>query len=100
MCPIHAPSVFGIGSRVSLSAQPIGSLWDTPLPQLLAEYRAEAHPVCGPLVEGGPARLARAYGIAPETGPADACHLCFQARRALIDRFPEVLTPRQVYGLD
>ncbi|MDH3596668.1 MAG: radical SAM protein [Rhodospirillales bacterium] len=78
----------------------IGSIWDTRLPRLLAEYRAEAHPVCGPLVEGGPARLAEVHGIAPEAGPADACHLCFQARRALIDRFPEYLTPRQVYGLD
>jgi hypothetical protein len=78
----------------------IGSLWETPLPRLLGEYRAPAHPLCGPLVEGGPARLAQAYGIAPETGAVDACHLCFQTRRALIDRFPQYLTPRQAYGLN
>ena len=78
----------------------IGSLWETPLSRLLAEYRVPAHPLCGPLVEGGPARLAQVYGIAPENGAVDACHLCFRVRRALIDRFPEYLTPRQAYGLD
>ena len=78
----------------------IGSLWETPLTRLLAEYRADSHPLCGPLLEGGPARLAQVYGIAPENGAVDPCHLCFLVRRALIDRFPEYLTPRQVYGLD
>lgn len=78
----------------------IGSLWATPLAELLAAYRAPEHPLCGPLVEGGPARLAKVHGLAPEHGAVDACHLCFQVRRALIDRFPAYLTPRQVYGLD
>ncbi len=78
----------------------IGSLWKTPLSQLFAAYRAQSHPICGPLVEGGPARLAEAYGFVPEDGAVTACHLCFLARRALIDRFPDYLTPRQVYGLN
>ena len=26
-------------------------------------------------------------------------HFCFEIRRVLIDRFPQYLTPRQVYGL-
>ena len=30
----------------------------------------------------------------------DECHYCFLVRRSLIDRFPEHLAPRQVYGLD
>jgi hypothetical protein len=51
-------------------------------------------------VEGGPARLAEAYGFAPEDSAVTACHLCFLVRRALIDRFPDCLTPRQVYGLN
>jgi hypothetical protein len=78
----------------------IGSLWKTPLSRLFAGYRAQSHPICGPLVEGGPARLAEAYGFAAEDGAVTACHLCFLARRALIDRFPDCLTPRQVYGLN
>jgi hypothetical protein len=52
----------------------------------------------GPLVEGGPAELARFYALTPESGAVDACDLCFRTRRALLDRFPEYLTPRQVYG--
>jgi hypothetical protein len=43
--------------------------------------------------------MAEAYGFTPEDGAMTACHLCFLARRALIDRFPDYLTPRQVYGL-
>jgi MoaA/NifB/PqqE/SkfB family radical SAM enzyme len=77
----------------------IGSLWQTPLSRLFADYRAASHPICGPLVEGGPARLAEVHGLAAEERAVTACHLCFRARRALIDRFPDYLTPRQVYGL-
>ncbi|MDH3230376.1 MAG: radical SAM protein [Alphaproteobacteria bacterium] len=77
----------------------IGNIWHTPLPQLLTEYDADAHPVCGPLLAGGPARLARKSRIAVDEGFVDACHLCFLARRALLDRFPEALTPRQAYGV-
>jgi hypothetical protein len=78
----------------------IGSLWETPLSRLFAAYRAQSHPICGPLVEGGPARLAETYGFASEDSAVTACHLCFVIRRALIDRFPDCLTPRQVYGLN
>jgi hypothetical protein len=78
----------------------IGSLWKTPLSRLFTAYRAQSHPICGPLVEGGPARLAEAHGFAPEDSAVSACHLCFLVRRALIDRFPDYLTPPQVYGLN
>jgi hypothetical protein len=77
----------------------IGNMWDTPLRRLLAEYDADAHPVCGPLLAGGPAQLADDYGCADEDGYVDACHLCFTTRRALLDRFPDSLTPRQAYGV-
>jgi len=30
----------------------------------------------------------------------DACHLCYRTRQALLERFPEYLAPRQVYGLE
>ena len=78
----------------------IGNVWRTPLKQLLAEYDADAHPVIGPLLAGGPAQLARACGVAAKEGYVDACHLCFKTRRALLDDFPEALTPRQVYGAE
>ncbi len=49
-------------------------------------------------MEGGPARLAEAYEFTPEDNAVSSCHLCFLVRRALIDRFPDCLAPRQVYG--
>jgi len=30
---------------------------------------------------------------------ADACHLCYQARTTLRERFPQVLNPDQMYGV-
>lgn len=77
----------------------IGNMWETPLSELMANYRADAHPICGPLIRGGPAELARKYGVDDEAGYVSACHLCYSARKALIDDYPEELTPRQVYGL-
>jgi hypothetical protein len=58
----------------------------------------DAHPVIGPLLAGGPAELARRYGLTPKEGYADACHLCYETRLALCERFPDVLTPDQMYG--
>jgi hypothetical protein len=78
----------------------IGNLWETPLPALVASYNPDAHPIVGPLLRGGPARLAEEYGIPHEDGYVDVCHFCYSARKALVDRFPNLLAPRQVYGLD
>ena len=78
----------------------MGNMWETPLSALVREYDAETHPVCGPLVRGGPAGLAREYGVEHGKSYIDECHLCFDVRRALLERFPQYLAPRQVYGLD
>lgn len=78
----------------------MGNVWQRPLSQLLEEYDAEAHPICGPLLEGGPALLTDRYGVEPEKEYVDECHLCYATRLALLDRFPQYLAPRQVYGLD
>jgi hypothetical protein len=77
----------------------LGNMWKTPLSRLVQDYDGRQHAICGPLLEGGPARLATKYGVSHEGSYVDVCHLCFEARRALIDRFPEYLAPRQVYGL-
>jgi hypothetical protein len=65
----------------------------------VAEYDPSAHPICGPLVRGGPAEVARTYGVELDGDFVDECHHCFAVRRALADRFPKQLAPRQVYGL-
>jgi hypothetical protein len=77
----------------------IGNMWEVPLSVLLKEYRADSHPICGPLVKGGPASLARQYGVEHEAGYVDECHFCYVVRRCLIDRFPRHLAPKQVYGI-
>jgi hypothetical protein len=77
----------------------MGCVWKTPLSKLVREYDPDAHPICGPLLRGGPAALAQEFNFPCEERYIDACHLCFAVRLALIDRFPEFLAPRQVYGL-
>ncbi len=77
----------------------IGNLFQKPLKQLMEEYEPQKHPICGPLLSGGPAKLAEEYGIKVEPGYVDACHMCFLVRRALLKQFPQYLAPPQVYGI-
>ena len=77
----------------------MGNMWDVPLSKIVKQYDADSHPICRLLVNGGPALLAREYSVPHEADYVDACHLCYLVRRALIDRFPQCLAPRSVYGL-
>lgn len=77
----------------------MGNMWEVPLPKLVAEYDAPRHPICGPLLRGGPAELAKRHGVTPESGYVDECHLCWESRKALLDRFPQYLAPKPVYGV-
>jgi MoaA/NifB/PqqE/SkfB family radical SAM enzyme len=76
----------------------IGNLFEKPLKEICAEYDAEAHPICGPLLEGGPAALVTEYNLPHKSFYADACHLCYEARIMLRPRFPQQLSPDQMYG--
>ena len=75
-------------------------MWQTPLSDLVANYEPHQHPIVGPLLKGGPHCLAEKYDINLENDAVDECHFCYQVRRLLLDRFPEYLGPRQVYGLE
>lgn len=76
----------------------LGNIWQHSLKELLRDYTPAEHPICGPLVAGGPARLAQVLGFAPpREGVADACHLCWLARRASREEYPGILEPAQVY---
>ena len=77
----------------------IGNLFERPLKDICATYEPGTHPITGPLLAGGPAELVRRYDLPHSEGYADACHLCYSARRALRDRFPNLLGPDQVYGI-
>jgi len=76
----------------------IGNLFDRPLKEICANYDPDGHPICGLLLEGGPAALVSEYNLPHEAKYADACHLCYQARLALRGRFPQRLGPDQMYG--
>lgn len=78
----------------------MGNCWKTPLSRLAKEYDAQNHPICGPLIRGGPIRLIEEHGLNLRDEYVDECHLCYAARIALIDKFPQFLAPRQVYGLE
>jgi hypothetical protein len=78
----------------------LGNLEMNTLRELVDGYDPHAHPIIEPLVAGGPAELVRRFDLSHEDGYVDACHLCYEARAALRERFPETLGPPQVYGLD
>ncbi len=75
----------------------IGNMFDEPLEDICAGYIPENHQVIGPLVKGGPLELAKKYNITPEKKYADACHFCFEVRKKLLNKFPDILTPLQAY---
>jgi len=77
----------------------MGNMWDIPLSKIVRQYDADSHPICRPLVSGGPARLAKDHDVPHEAEYVDACHMCYLVRQALLDKFPQYLAPRSVYGL-
>lgn len=77
----------------------LGNVFQRSLQEICAEYNPEMHPVCGPLLAGGPAALVTEYALPHEAGYADACQLCDEARTKLRARFPELLGPDQIYGV-
>jgi len=76
----------------------MGNVFERPLTDLVAGYRPREDPVIGALLAAGPAELVRRFELTPAETYADACHLCYEARRSLRDRFPETLAPGQMYG--
>jgi hypothetical protein len=78
----------------------LGNLEATTLHELMESYDPRRDPIIGPLLVGGPAELIRVYDVPHEGGYVDACHLCYEARAALRERFPERLAPPQVYGAE
>ncbi|MEE9219363.1 MAG: radical SAM protein [Acidobacteriota bacterium] len=76
----------------------LGNVFRAPLGQICDNYVAERHPITGPLLGGGPAELVRRFRLRHARAYADACHLCYEARRSLRGRFAGILTPDQMYG--
>ncbi len=103
-CPdetLDAPSrvhVDHLGNLHLCQGLVMGNYFETPLPRIVAEYRPQADPVLGPLIAGGPTALVEAHDVAHEADYLDPCHLCYETRRQLRDRFPETLCPATMYG--
>ncbi len=76
----------------------IGNMFKTPLSKIIEEYRPETHPICGPLLHGGPAKLAEATGTEHKNSYVDACHFCSDLCSKLRTIYPEQLGPSFVYG--
>jgi len=77
----------------------MGNVWETPLAEMLRSYDGSRHPICGPLLAGGPAELARAFEVPHAETYVDECHMCYEVRRALRRRAPHLLGPDQMYGV-
>lgn len=77
----------------------MGNMWKIPLSEIVKNYNYALNPICKPIVEGGPAKLALELAVENEDSYIDACHICFDVRKKAIDKFPQYLAPKQVYGL-
>jgi hypothetical protein len=77
----------------------LGNLFQIPLKEICETYIPETHPINGPLLAGGPVALVQRYTLPHREQYADACHLCYESRKVLRERFPETLGPDQVYGV-
>ncbi len=77
----------------------LGNIFSQPLDEICRSYVPEMHPVIGRLLEGGPTGLVASFGLSHEESVPDACYLCYRARLALRQRFPEYLAPDSMYGI-
>ncbi|MHA1112199.1 MAG: radical SAM protein [Promethearchaeota archaeon] len=78
----------------------IGNFFGTPLSEIIKNYDPENHPICGSLLKGGPAQLVKDLGLKHDSRYVDECHLCYLMRKSLLDKYPKLLTPKQVYGIE
>ena len=77
----------------------VGNIFTQDLKDIVDNYNPQQHPVLGPIIKGGPALLAEKENTDTSSGYVDQCHLCFETRRSLLDKYPDYITPKQVYGV-
>ncbi|MHA2030182.1 MAG: hypothetical protein ACW99Q_12370, partial [Candidatus Kariarchaeaceae archaeon] len=77
----------------------IGNCWETPLSEIMENYKPDENPISGPLHEGGPIKLIESFDLEMQNEFVDECHACYEIRKKLIPEFPKILGPKQVYGL-
>ena len=77
----------------------IGNTFQAPLEQIINNYDVSTHEILHHIQDAGPAGLIEELDLPPVSKIADTCHGCYITRKALIDKYPHILGPRQVYGL-
>ena len=77
----------------------IGNIYTSSIKEIGATYDPNAHPIIGPLLDGGPVKLAEKYNLSIEEKYADACHFCYESRKLLRNHYPDILGPDQMYGV-
>ncbi|HVN82523.1 MAG TPA: radical SAM protein [Terriglobia bacterium] len=77
----------------------MGNVWEQPLAELIRGYDPYKHSIFGPLLRGGPSRLAVETDLTIEDNYVDECHLCYTLRKQLLRRYPTCLAPKDCYGL-
>jgi hypothetical protein len=76
----------------------IGNACEKPLHTIIQDFDIQKHEILRPLHAQGPSRMIRVSNHQPEREFVGPCHCCYWTRRELIDRYPEILGPRHVYG--
>ena len=76
----------------------IGNIQQESLDRIVENYKPTEHKIVRILSEQGPRGLIRNTQVNLDQKFADACHCCYTARKALLDVYPDMLGPRQVYG--
>ena len=77
----------------------IGNCWSESLSKIVSEYEPSQNPICSALNRGGPAQLIKEMGMKIDTEFVDECHACYVVRKQLLEKYPIILGPPQVYGI-
>jgi len=77
----------------------IGNIHTSSIREICCNFNSTRHPILGPLLDGGPVKLVEQYRLTCADAYADACQLCYEARKLLRIQFPDILIPDQMYGI-
>jgi MoaA/NifB/PqqE/SkfB family radical SAM enzyme len=78
----------------------IGNINQTQLAEIFVEFNPKKHPICGPILKGGPVELVKKFKVDHDEACVDECQLCYSIRLKLRKRFPNILAPNQMYGVE
>ena len=77
----------------------IGNLLTSTIKEICSTFDPPQNPILGPLIAGGPLKLAETYHLVMSDTYVDACQFCYEARKMLRQQYPEMLGPDQMYGV-